>query len=435
MKKMYVLSAFMLSLSGCRIYTHIEGQGTVMSQSGKFNCSTGQSGTCEATYNTGGSETFEAQAKSGYTFAKWKNCDYVTLETCRTSWTQQLADDYDLLRITATFKEQNPPIQAATYTYNALGQRITKTVDGTTTIFQYDLQGNLIAEIDAATEQPLREHIHINNEPIAQLSIAPNGSVSEQYVHADHLGTPTLMTDAQGKVVADIESTPFGESYIDYAAIDHYRRFRGQYKDEETGLHYNYFRDYDPSLGRYIQSDPNGLSGGLNTYAYVGSNPLKYSDPYGLDILLQTHPVAFGFDHAKLTIVPNNQTAWANDPRFSNTLPDGRQYATLGAGPDGGDLVSNLNRSRDINLANNQTSSKCPTPNQYPTEDDLIRSLLDADQKYRDNLDYEYFPQSFTDGYNSNSYLNGLLRAVGINMPTPPSTPGFNKPLPGSSFR
>ena len=64
-------------------------------------------------------------------------------------------------------------------------------------------------------------------------------------------------------------------------AFDLPLRLPGQRYDQETGLHYNYFRDYDSSLGIYKQSDMIGLGGGLNTYAYVGSSPLRATDPTG----------------------------------------------------------------------------------------------------------------------------------------------------------
>ena len=94
------------------------------------------------------------------------------------------------------------------------------------------------------------------------------------YIHADHLNTPRVVTDSQQRVVWRWENQePFGNSLPEenpsgLGAFEFPLRFPGQYLDKETGLFYNYFRDYDPQTGRYVQSDPIGLAGGINPYAY-----------------------------------------------------------------------------------------------------------------------------------------------------------------------
>ncbi len=98
------------------------------------------------------------------------------------------------------------------------------------------------------------------------------------------------MTDAGGQLLWWRDQTPFGQTVAEGGFSASPLRFPGQYADAESGLAYNYFRDYDPALGRYIQSDPIGLGGGLNTYGYVGGNPLRYADPLGLSPAL---PIAF----------------------------------------------------------------------------------------------------------------------------------------------
>ncbi|MEF8770614.1 RHS repeat-associated core domain-containing protein [Candidatus Accumulibacter contiguus] len=114
------------------------------------------------------------------------------------------------------------------------------------------------------------------------------------YLHADHLGTPRVATNEANVVVwrnlpisepfgmALPEEDPDGDGQPTIINL----RFPGQYFDRETQLHYNYYRDYDPGVGRYVQSDPIGLEGGVNTYLYTLGNPLKYSDAKGLDVYM-----------------------------------------------------------------------------------------------------------------------------------------------------
>jgi len=114
------------------------------------------------------------------------------------------------------------------------------------------------------------------------IKLVSNDGEDHTYVYPDHLGAPQKMTDKDRSVVWDASFLPFGEedSLIGSAANDN--RFPGQRLSSETGLHYNYVPDYDPTTGRYLQSDPIGLAGGINTYGYVSGNPVNYVDPKGL---------------------------------------------------------------------------------------------------------------------------------------------------------
>ena len=168
--------------------------------------------------------------------------------------------------------------------HNAQGQRVVKTVNGdanTAIHFLYDQSGQVIAEIDATTGTTLREYIYVNGQQIAIVDDTGTQEEATYFVHNDHLGTPQKITDQTQAIVWDATYKPFGEVEVATEEIENNIRFPGQYADEETGLNYNYFRDYDPSTGRYVESDPIGLRGGLNTFGYAGARPISFIDPKG----------------------------------------------------------------------------------------------------------------------------------------------------------
>ncbi len=208
---------------------------------------------------------------------------------------------------------------ANSYQYNALGQRLSKSGTGSGVIrFVYDEAGHLIGEYNGSGA-PLRETVYLVDMPVALLQ-----PTAVRYIYTDHLNTPRVITDIANKFLWRWDSNPFGSALpsedFDGNGVKfvYNLRFPGQYYDKETGLHHNTFREYDPTVARYIQSDPVGVVGllssvadassfdptqlltlallkqdfpnvnqygdkPLNVYTYVANNPLSFIDPLGLD--------------------------------------------------------------------------------------------------------------------------------------------------------
>jgi RHS repeat-associated protein len=230
-----------------------------------------------------------------------------------------------------TFNNIGTPI--AQYAYDPFGRRIKKTIlqattPGTqtgTTIYFYAGEG-LIAEVDGNSSggtitvsygwQPngswgtapnyKRDHAGqsgaVNSQGSAAASNNNAGSTNptntangvEHLYHHDHLGTPIRLTNQAGETTWRAVSEAFGRTTIDTAiapittgTTTNHLRFPGQYEDPETGTHYNWNRDYLPYAGRYVQTDPIGLGGGINTYGFVQGKPLRYRDSRGLTWALE----------------------------------------------------------------------------------------------------------------------------------------------------
>ena len=187
-----------------------------------------------------------------------------------------------------------------TYIHNGKGERAIKQTDqiviGEDGMLEYgylyDEQGRLLAEYRTATSQLSRLYVWLDDRPIAVQPKAGSYANEWLHVHSDHLGTPRAITrPSQANATIwrwSLTQTAFGEHAPeqdpdgDGNPFAFNLRYPGQYFDAESGLHYNYFRDYESNTGRYAQPDPSGLSDGPSIYAYAGSSPLKFTDPTGL---------------------------------------------------------------------------------------------------------------------------------------------------------
>ena len=184
----------------------------------------------------------------------------------------------------------------AVYTLDAMGRRVRKFIsagagvgEASTVIFVYDQQGQLLGEYDSAGNA-IREYVWLGSLPVAIFTPDPGNVASPPivyYVHTDHLNTPRVVTDMNNAVRWRWLAEPFGTTAPEdnpggLGVFTQNLRFPGQYADQESGLFYNLNRDFDNSIGRYVQPDPIGLAGEINTYAYVNGNPIGLSDLLGL---------------------------------------------------------------------------------------------------------------------------------------------------------
>jgi RHS repeat-associated protein len=182
-------------------------------------------------------------------------------------------------------KAFGPPKSNQTYySYNGRGERvsISHSLQLTTTSYAYDEQGHHLGSYFGYSNSG-DEVIYLDDMPVA---ITDGGVLS--YLETDHLGTPRIAANVTTNAQQwkwDFFGDAFGGNEPVIAAkggIDVRLRYPGQYADG-FGVNYNYFRDYEAGTGRYLESDPIGLEGGISSYAYVSGNSFGRIDPSGLE--------------------------------------------------------------------------------------------------------------------------------------------------------
>ena len=177
------------------------------------------------------------------------------------------------------------------YRYDPIGRRIAKVhPDGNEIQYLWD-GSRLLQEYRKDRTYTYIYTEDRNYEPLAQITTY-NGSDKAReilYYHNDQIGIPREMTDEEGNIVWSGDYSGWGKlTQEGRLKLDIHQPFRlqNQHYDEETGLHYNFFRYYDPEIGRFTQQDPIGLMGGGNLYVFAPNNQ-QWIDPLGLNSLAQ----------------------------------------------------------------------------------------------------------------------------------------------------
>jgi RHS repeat-associated protein len=371
-------------------------------------------------------------------------------------------------------------------TYDADGNRVRTSVTPTggeaATVVDYlvDTTGilsHVVADVVGGSVQTL--YTRVDDQLIG---LYRPGSGASRYYHADGLGSVRVLSDELGGVTDRYSYTAFGELLEHRGSDLNPYRFAGEAFDPNTGFSYNRARWLDLASGRFTSVDP--FAGSVwqpvtvHRYSYANGDPVQMSDPSGLfvggfaiavvvafitvstslaqitpsapiarlentGVFVQAHDVVVGrpviadFYHLSIKIVPRNQQKWIGlyPKRFKIQSGSRVAFATLGAGPQkppaSGSLISEFNRDYDVS----KSKAFFEKVGHSVDEDRLISYIMRIDAIYPDDQEYVLFPKPGKPGYNSNSYVAGILLAAGLQPPSfmllhPELFPGAAKPLP-----
>jgi len=179
------------------------------------------------------------------------------------------------------------PDAAASFAYDGLGRRITKTIDARTVQYLYDDVDVVEERVDKTSVTYLR-NLSVD-EPFVR-----NGS---EFYLFDALGSVLGLTDATGALVTRYLYEPFGRTATEGAGSANPFQFTGRENDGIAGLYFYRMRSYAPRFGRFLSEDPLGLMGGINFYRYARNNPISFRDPSGLDVTIILYAGGFGQGH------------------------------------------------------------------------------------------------------------------------------------------
>jgi len=303
------------------------------------------------------------------------------------------------------------------YKHNAFGERVSRVEGANTTHFHYDQDGRLIAESDG-TGALIREYLWLGDKPLG-LVVGPASSPTLYFVHADHLERVQKITDASQAIVWDGQFTPYGRTHAITGTVQNPLRFPGQWADPAANYFYNYMRDYDATLARYLSVDPldrnwaldmllrrrgvaelslradlfsslmvpvSDVSSGLQrSFAYSTGDPINRIDPFGLETFYYHHWVPqsiyknAGLPAAAYSIFDRG----AFGPLVSHSYNENHRLYNAAAW----DLWNRTLKERGIDPARMtadqarqilQEFRRCPDPQMRPLQYEVRKGRLDA---------------------------------------------------------